>query len=62
MERKYQVGNVVEKIVGMVGNSTKPRKKRKKGATTERQFERNDRMATRRVQRIIAANFRPICC
>lgn len=59
MERKYQVGNVVEKIVGMVGNSTKPRKKKKKGATTERQFERNDRMATRRVQRIIAANFRP---
>ena len=29
MERKYQVGNVVEKIVGMVGNNTKPRKKRK---------------------------------
>lgn len=59
MERTYRVGDVVEKFVGPVGNNTKPRAGRKRGNTTERQFERNDKAAARKLARLINANFKP---
>ncbi len=59
MMRKITAGEVVEISCFKVGNATKPRSKRKKGTSTFRKQDENDRDAVKRLARTINGNFGP---
>ena len=57
MVREYVSGAVVERVAFPVGNAAKIRKPRRKGSTTPRKQEENDRRAARTLARLINCNF-----
>lgn len=59
MIREIQSGKVVERSCFPVGNATKPRKGKKKGSTTVRKQDQNDKDAARRLSRVLNCNYGP---
>lgn len=57
MIREYRSGKVVERSIFPVGNATKPRRGKKKGNTSPRKQDQNDKSAARHLARIINVNF-----
>ncbi len=59
MIRETKSGEVVERSFFPVGNATKPRRGKRKGATPPRKQDQNDKSAARRLARVIHCNFKP---
>lgn len=59
MIREYISGEVVERVCFPVGNATKTRRGKQKGATPVRKQEQNEKAAVRSLARTINVNYKP---